>query len=145
MGVLWTCLAIHTQSDTVNSQKTFICSEQISFIPHVFLKIVSSKNQNQNAGTRILPNMGLLVKHQQQYQLSFTIMSKKISLNKILINFVKFFWKKVEYCLPWLMKKLKMLFKMIKFGFFSIYFTYLKLPILKLIFHSHNTQNLQNV
>ena len=89
MGVLWTCLAIHTQSDTTNSQKTFIFSEQINFIPHVFLKIFRSKNQNRNARTRILPNMGLLVKYQQQYQLSFKIMSKKISLNKILINFLK--------------------------------------------------------
>ena len=35
------------------------------------------------------------------------------------------------------------LVKMRKFGFFSIYSTHLKLPISKLIFHSHNSQNLQ--
>ena len=31
------------------------------------------------------------------------------------------------------------LVKMVKFGFFSIYFTQVKLPIVKLVFHSHNT------
>ena len=29
---------------------------------------------------------------------------------------------------------------MVKFGFLSIYFTHLKLPILKLIFHLHDTK-----
>ena len=37
------------------------------------------------------------------------------------------------------------LVKMEKFGFFSIYSTHLKLPISKLIFHSHNSQNLQDM
>ena len=37
------------------------------------------------------------------------------------------------------------LVKMGKFGFFSIYSTHLKLPISKLIFHSHNSQNLQDI
>ena len=31
------------------------------------------------------------------------------------------------------------LVKMVKFGFLSMYFTHLKLPILKLIFHLHDT------
>ena len=53
----------------------------------------------------------------------------------------KVFWKRVECWLVWLMKKIWdfRLVKMVKFGFFSIYFTHLKLPILRLIFHSHNT------
>ena len=37
------------------------------------------------------------------------------------------------------------LVKMGKFGFFSIYSAHLKLPISKLVFHSHNIQNLQDV
>ena len=58
-----------------------------------------------------------------------------------------FFWRRVECWLPWLIKKIWnfRLVKMVKFGFFSIYFTHLKLPILKLIFHSHNSCNLQDV
>ena len=50
------------------------------------------------------------------------------------------FWERVECWLPWPMKKIWdfRLVKMVKFGFFSIYFTHLKLPISKLIFHSHN-------
>ena len=37
------------------------------------------------------------------------------------------------------------LVKMGKFGFFLIYSAHLKLPISRLVFHSHNIQNLQNV
>ena len=37
------------------------------------------------------------------------------------------------------------LVKMGTFGFFSIYSTHLKLPISKLIFHSHNSENLQDM
>ena len=37
------------------------------------------------------------------------------------------------------------LVKMGKFAFFSIYSTIFKLPILGLVFHSHNSQNLQDV
>ena len=38
--VLWTCLALHTQSDTINLWKTFmfICRQKINVIPHAFLK-----------------------------------------------------------------------------------------------------------
>ena len=59
----------------------------------------------------------------------------------------KHFWKSVECCLPWLMKKICdfRLVKMGKFCFFSIYSTHLRLPISKPIFHSHNSQNLQDV
>ena len=40
--VLWTCLAIQTQSDTMKLQKTFvfICRQKINFIPQVFLEIL---------------------------------------------------------------------------------------------------------
>ena len=53
----------------------------------------------------------------------------------------KVFWKRGECWILWLMKKICdfRLIKMVKFGFFSLYFTHLKLPILRLIFHSHNT------
>ena len=53
----------------------------------------------------------------------------------------KLFWKRVKCWLPWLMKRIRdlRLVKMVEFVFFSIYFTHLKLPILKLIFHSHGT------
>ena len=37
------------------------------------------------------------------------------------------------------------LVKMGKFGFISIYSTYLKLPISKLSFHSHNSHDLQDM
>ena len=35
--------------------------------------------------------------------------------------------------------------KMGKFGLFSIHSTHLKLPTSKLLFHSHNSQNLQDL
>ena len=35
--------------------------------------------------------------------------------------------------------------KMVKFGFFLIYFTHLKLSLVELIFHLHKTYNLQVV
>ena len=56
----------------------------------------------------------------------------------------KFFWKSVERWLPWLIKQIWdfRLVKMVKFDFFSIYFTHLKLP--KLIFHSHNSCNFKD-
>ena len=39
---LCTCLAMHTQSDTINWKKisVFICSQKINFIPHAFLEIL---------------------------------------------------------------------------------------------------------
>ena len=41
-SVLWTCLATHTQGDTIHLQKTFlfICMQIINFILHVFLEIL---------------------------------------------------------------------------------------------------------
>ena len=46
-----------------------------------------------------------------------------------------------------LMKKIRdfILVKMVKFDFFSKYSTHLKLSISKLIFYSHNSQNLQDM
>ena len=40
--VLWACLAMHTQSDTVNLRKifVFICRLKINFIAHAFLEIL---------------------------------------------------------------------------------------------------------
>ena len=35
--------------------------------------------------------------------------------------------------------------KMRKFGFFSLYCTHLKLPISEFVFHSHNSQNVQDL
>ena len=39
--VLWVCLAMHTQSDNIRLQKTFvfICGQKTKFISHVFLEI----------------------------------------------------------------------------------------------------------
>ena len=36
----WACLAMHSQSDTINLYKTFvfICTQKISFIQHAFLR-----------------------------------------------------------------------------------------------------------
>ena len=52
-----------------------------------------------------------------------------------------FFGRRVECWLPWLMKKIWdfKLVKMVKFGYLSIYFTQLKLPNLKFIFHLQDT------
>ena len=62
-------------------------------------------------------------------------------------GWIETFWKRVECWLPWLMEKIWgfRLVKMVKIGFYSIYFTHLKLPFLKLIFHSHHSCNLQDV
>ena len=40
--VLWTCLATHTQNDTIILQKTFgfICRQKINFVAHAFMEIL---------------------------------------------------------------------------------------------------------
>ena len=67
--VLWTCLAMHTQSDTINLLETFafICRRKKSTSsPMLFWRLVDSILAYKSR-TRILPNMGLVVKYQQQY------------------------------------------------------------------------------
>ena len=74
--VLWSWLVAHTQNDIISLQKTsmFICMPKINFSIHFFLEIYILKNPAiwladsilaHNSRTRILPDMGLVVKYQQ--------------------------------------------------------------------------------
>ena len=74
--VLWSWLVAHTQNDITSLQKTsmFICMPKINFSIHFFLEIYILKNPAiwladsilaHNSRTRILPDMGLVVKYQQ--------------------------------------------------------------------------------
>ena len=78
------CLATHIQNDSINFQKTsmFIFIPKIHFIIHFFLEILHYRESYnltgllnsiliQNSRTRISPNMGLVVKYQQQCQFPF--------------------------------------------------------------------------
>ena len=72
--VLWTCLVAHTQNDSINLYKTlmFICMQKTNFIIHFILEILHFKESCNligcsNLRTRILPDMRLVVKYQQQY------------------------------------------------------------------------------
>ena len=69
LWVLWTCLAMHTQSDTINLLKTFVficrCKKSTSSLM-LFWRLVDSILTHK-LRTRILPNMGLVVEYQQQY------------------------------------------------------------------------------
>ena len=72
--VLWTCLVAHTQNDSINLYKTllFICMQKTNFIIHFILEILHFKESYNligcsNLRTRILPDMRLVVKYQQQY------------------------------------------------------------------------------
>ena len=73
--VLWSCLVAHTQND-ISLQKTsmFTCMPKKTFSIHFFLEIYILKNPTiwladsilaHNLRTRILPDMGLVVKYQQ--------------------------------------------------------------------------------
>ena len=72
--VLWASLVAHTQNDSINLYKTlmFICMQKTNFIIHFILEILHFKESCNligcsNLRTRILPDMRLVVKYQQQY------------------------------------------------------------------------------
>ena len=72
--VHWACLVAHTQNDSINLYKTlmFFCMQKTNFIIHFILEILHFKESYNligcsNLRTRILPDMRLVVKYQQQY------------------------------------------------------------------------------
>ena len=67
--VLWTSLAMNTESDTINLLKPFVficwCKKSTSSFM-LFWRLIDSI-LSYKSRTRIFPNMGLVVKYQQQY------------------------------------------------------------------------------
>ena len=81
------CLVAHTKNDSINLKKTsmFIYIPKINFIIHIFLEILHFKESSilaHNLQTRILPDMGLVVKYQHNVSFHFRLFPRKTN-NKI--------------------------------------------------------------
>ena len=71
--VFLVCLITHTQNSSINLQKTFvfISMPKINFIIHLHFKessnLIGQKHFDHNLRTRILQDMGLVIKYQKQH------------------------------------------------------------------------------